>query len=66
MQVVRDVKTNTKKLLISKDQWERINKSLTKKDDNRAALEKIKRSKDEQIAKSKAIVESWDNPHKVC
>ncbi|VVC37830.1 Hypothetical protein CINCED_3A011903 [Cinara cedri] len=55
--------TNTNALILPKDQWKRINKTLTKKDDNRAALEEIKRLNDERMAKSKAIAETWNNPN---
>lgn len=65
MESVKDPNTNTNKLVIPKDQWNRLNKALTKKYDDNAALEEIKRLKDEQKAKSKAIAETWSSPTKV-
>lgn len=52
--------TRDRALLMSTGEWKRLNKMLTKKDDDRAAEEEIKRSKDERQAVSKAMAESWD------
>lgn len=48
-------------LLVPKNEWERLNKILTKNDDDRAAVEKAKRLKDERSALSKAMAETWGN-----
>jgi len=57
---VVDNHQRTHALLIPKDEWIRLKKILTKKDDDIATIEMIKRLKDERQAKSKAISESWD------
>ncbi|XP_022168579.1 trichohyalin [Myzus persicae] len=62
MHAINVVENNQKThaLLIPKNEWTRLKKILTKKDDDRAAIEMIKRLKDERHATSKAISESWD------
>lgn len=62
MQTINVVNNNqrTYALLIPKDEWIRIKKILTKKDDDIATIEMTKRLKDERQATSKAISESWD------
>ena len=62
MQAIDVVNNNqrTQALLIPKVKWIRLKKILTKKDDDIATIEMIKRLKDERQATSKAIKESWD------
>lgn len=62
MQAINVVENNqrTHALLIPKNEWIRLKKILTKKDDDIATVEMIKRLKDERQATSKAISESWD------
>jgi len=62
MQAINVVENNQKThaLLIPKNEWTRLKKMLTKKDDDRATIEMIKQLKDERHATSKAISESWD------
>ncbi|CAI6375139.1 unnamed protein product [Macrosiphum euphorbiae] len=62
MQAIDVVNNNlrTHALLIPKDEWIRLKKILTKKDDDIATIEMKKRLKDERQATSKAISESWD------
>ncbi|CAI6377045.1 unnamed protein product [Macrosiphum euphorbiae] len=62
MQAIDVVNNNqrTQALLIPKVEWIRLKKILTKKDDDIATIEMIKRLKDERQATSKAIKESWD------
>jgi hypothetical protein len=57
---VGDKNSKTHALLIPKNEWIRLKKILTKKDDDRAAVEMIKRLRDERQATSKAIAKSWD------
>jgi len=64
MQVVQvkindDTKHNV--LLVPKNEWKRLNKILTKKDDDRTAVEMEKRFKNERSAMSKAMAETWGN-----
>ncbi|XP_026822616.1 vicilin-like seed storage protein At2g18540 [Rhopalosiphum maidis] len=55
-----DKQSRTHALLIPKNEWVRLKKILTKKDDDKAAVEMIKRLRDERQATSKAIAKSWD------
>ncbi|CAH1725223.1 unnamed protein product [Aphis gossypii] len=57
---VGDNSSKTHALLIPKNEWIRLNKILTKKDDDRAMVEMMKRLRDERQATSKAITESWE------
>lgn len=64
MQVVQvknsdDTKCNA--LVVPKNEWNRLNKILTKNDDDRAAVEKTKRVKEERSALSKMMAETWGN-----
>jgi len=52
--------SKTYALLIPKNEWIRLNKMLTKKDDDRATVEMMKQLRDERQATSKAITESWE------
>jgi len=65
MQVVRLKNGGTKRygraLLVPNKEWKRLQKILTKKDDDRTAEEEVKRLRDEQQAISKAVAESFDN-----
>jgi len=61
MQPIKVVKNDqkTRALLIPKNEWTRLNKILTKKDEDKAAVEMRKQLKIERIATSKAMSESW-------
>lgn len=52
--------TKDRALLMSTGEWKRLNKILTKKDDEKAAEEEIKRSRYERQTVSKAMAESWN------
>ncbi|XP_025195475.1 LOW QUALITY PROTEIN: coiled-coil domain-containing protein 173-like [Melanaphis sacchari] len=58
---VRDNNNSRKHaLLIPNNEWTRLKKVLTKKDDERATVELTKRLREERKATSNAITESWD------
>lgn len=57
---VEENNTKTHALLIPKNELIRLKKILTKKDDDRAAVEMSKRLRDERLATSKAIAKTWD------
>lgn len=61
MQSINVVNNNKKThaLLIPKNEWTRLKKILTKKDEDKAAIEMRKQLKDERHATSKAMSESW-------
>lgn len=46
-------------LVVPSNEWRRLKKILTKKDDDKATVDEIKRLKDERQAASKAITETW-------
>jgi len=48
-------------LVVPTDEWKRLQKILTKNDDEKAAIEEIKRLKKERQTASKTIAESFDN-----
>lgn len=51
--------TNNHALVVPTNEWRRLNKIITEKDDNIATVNEIKRLKNERQAASKAITESW-------
>jgi len=68
MQSINVVNNNqkTRALLIPKNEWTRLTKILTKKDEDKAAIELRKQLNDERQATSKAISESWATTVLVC
>jgi len=61
MQSINVLNNNQKThaLLIPKSEWTRLNKILTKKDEDKAAIEMKKKLKDERHATSKAMSDLW-------
>jgi len=64
MQVVQvkineDTKQNV--LLVSKNEWKRLNRILTKKDDDKTEMEMAKRFKNERCAMFKSMAGTWGN-----
>lgn len=59
MQYVHGKDAKSCALIVSKNEWGRLQQLITKKNDDKAIIEEIKRLKDERRAMSKAMAETW-------